>query len=94
MKLRQTGGSISAPLPREMAERLHLSAGDTALAIETDRGLLIKPCDYVTEEAPALAAEFSTDYRNTLRDRAFEKECVKKPALLDIAVDPPQKIKA
>ena len=30
-------------------------------------------------------------YRNTLRDRAFEKECAKKPALLDIAVDPPQK---
>ena len=70
VKLRQTGGSISAPLPREMAERLHLSAGDTALAIETDRGLLIKPCDPVTEEAPGLAAEFSTDYRNTLREPA------------------------
>jgi acetate kinase len=33
-------------------------------------------------------------YRNTLRDRAFEKECVKKPALLDIAVDPPQRVGA
>ncbi|MFA6434129.1 MAG: acetate kinase [Elusimicrobiales bacterium] len=33
-------------------------------------------------------------YRNTLRDRAFEKECVKKPGLLTIAIDPPQKITA
>jgi len=30
-------------------------------------------------------------YRNTLRDRAFEKECAKKPGLRDIAVNPPHK---
>ncbi len=70
VKLRQTGGCISAHLPREMAERLHLSAGDTALAIETDRGIFIKPCDPVTEEAPALAAELSANYRNALCELA------------------------
>ena len=70
VKLRQAGGSISATLPRDMAERLHLSAGDTVLAIETDRGILITPYDPQTEQALALAAEVSKKYRNALRELA------------------------
>ena len=70
LKLRQAGGSISATLPKDMAERLHLSAGDTVLAVETDRGILLTPYDPQTEEALALATKVSGKYRNALRELA------------------------
>ncbi|HEY5474106.1 MAG TPA: AbrB/MazE/SpoVT family DNA-binding domain-containing protein [Candidatus Limnocylindrales bacterium] len=70
LKLRQAGGSISATLPKDMAERLHLAAGDTVLAIETDRGILLTPYDPQTEEALAIAGRVSGKYRNALRELA------------------------
>jgi putative addiction module antidote len=70
LKLRRAGGSISATLPKDMAERLHLTAGDTVLAIETDRGILLTPYDPQTEEALAIAAQVSGKYRNALRELA------------------------
>jgi putative addiction module antidote len=70
LKLRRAGGSISATLPKDMAERLHLSAGDTVLAVETDRGILLTPYDPETEEALAVAAKVSGKYRNALRELA------------------------
>ena len=41
--LRQAGGSVSATLPKDMADRLRLEAGDRILAVETDRGILLTP---------------------------------------------------
>jgi len=70
LKLRQAGGSIAATLPKDMAERLHLAAGDTVLAIETDRGILLTPYDPETEAALAIAAEVAGTYRNALRELA------------------------
>ena len=70
LKLRQTGGSISATLPKDMAERLHLTAGDTILAIETDRGIMLTPYDPQTEEALAIASRVAGRYRNALRELA------------------------
>jgi putative addiction module antidote len=70
LKLRQAGGSISATLPKDMAERLHLRAGDSVLAIETERGILLTPYDPQIEEALGLAAEVSGTYRNALRELA------------------------
>lgn len=70
LKLRQAGGSISATLPKDMAERLHLAAGDIVLAIETDRGILLTPYDPQTEEALAIASKVAGKYRNTLRELA------------------------
>lgn len=70
LKLRRAGGSICATLPKTMAERLHLAAGDTVLAIETDRGILITPYDPQTEEALTLATEVAKKYRNALRELA------------------------
>ena len=43
--LRQAGGSVSATLPKDMADRLRLEAGDRVLAVETDRGILLTPYD-------------------------------------------------
>jgi putative addiction module antidote len=70
LKLRQAGGSIAATIPKDMAERLHLAAGDSVLAVETDQGILLTPYDAVTEEALAIAAEVSGRYRNALRKLA------------------------
>ena len=70
LKLRQAGGSISATLPKDMADRLHLAAGDTVLAIETDRGILLTPYDPQDEEALAVAAKVTGRYRNALRELA------------------------
>ena len=69
-KLRQAGGSISATLPKDMADRLHLAAGDTIFAIETDRGILLTPYDPQTEEALAIASMVAGKYRNALRELA------------------------
>ena len=70
LKLRKAGGSIAATLPKDMADRLHLAAGDTVLAVETDRGILLTPYDPDTEEALAIAAKVAGRYRNAMRELA------------------------
>lgn len=70
VKLRRAGGSIAATLPKDMADRLKLAAGDTVIAIETERGILLTPYDPETEEALALAAEVGREYRHALRELA------------------------
>lgn len=68
--LREVGGSIGATIPRDMAERLHLAAGDRLLVIETDRGILLSPYDPEVEAGIALAARAAKKYRNALRELA------------------------
>lgn len=68
LTLRQAGGSIGATLPKDMAERLHLSAGDKVLAIETEDGILLTPYDQTTERALAIATRAAKKYRNALRE--------------------------
>jgi len=64
------GGSIGATLPKDMAERLHLTVGDRVLAVETDRGILLTPYDPATERALMIAAKAARKYRNALRELA------------------------
>jgi putative addiction module antidote len=68
LKLRQAGGSVAATLPKDMADRLHLGAGDRVLAVETERGILLTPYDPAIEEALMIAARASKKYRNALRE--------------------------
>lgn len=68
--LRQAGGSIGATLPKEMAERLHLVPGDTVLAVETEKGILLTPYDVETDRAMATARRLAKKYRNALRELA------------------------
>ncbi len=70
VKLRQVGGSIGATLPKDMADRLHLSAGDRVLAVETAEGILLTPYDPTVERALALASAAAKQYRNALRELA------------------------
>ena len=68
--LRQSGGSVSATLPKDMAARLHLEAGDRVLAVETDRGILLTPYDPDVEQALTVAGRAAKKYRNALRELA------------------------
>ena len=68
--LRQAGGSVSATLPKDMADRLRLEAGDRVLAVETDRGILLTPYDPDAERALKVAARTAKKYRNALRELA------------------------
>lgn len=68
--LRQAGGSVSATLPKDMADRLRLEAGDRVLAVETDRGILLTPYDPEAERALRVAAKAAKKYRNALRELA------------------------
>lgn len=70
VNLRKAGGSVAATLPKDMADRLHLKAGDRVLAVETDKGILLTPYDPATAEALALAAKASRRYRHTLKELA------------------------
>ena len=55
VKLRQKGASVGAPLPDDMAERLHLAPGDEMLVVETAHGILLSPCDADVAEGRAIA---------------------------------------
>jgi putative addiction module antidote len=70
LKLRQAGGSVSATLPKDMADRLHLAPGDRVLAVETDQGILLTPYDPQVEQALQIAARAAKKYRNALRELA------------------------
>ena len=70
VKLRQAGGSVSATLPKGMADRLHLEAGDRVLAVETARGILLTPYDPDAEQALKVASRAAKKYRNALRELA------------------------
>ena len=65
--LRQAGVSVTAPLPKEIAERLHLGPGDRMYVIETDEGVLLTPYDPQLQEAMQAFAEVRREYRNTLK---------------------------
>ena len=68
--LRQAGGSVTATLPKDMVDRLHIGAGDTVYAIETERGVLLTPYDPDFDEAMQAFDEVRRQYRNTLRKLA------------------------
>jgi putative addiction module antidote len=70
LKLRQAGGSVAATLPKDMAARLHLGAGDRVFAVETERGILLTPYEPGMEEALAIAGRAARKYRNALRELA------------------------
>ncbi len=75
VKLRRMGGSVgtSATLPKDMAERLHLEAGDVVLAVETEDGILLTAYDPDVEDGLAGRGHGRGDqrqYRKALRELA------------------------
>lgn len=66
--LRQVGGSIGATLPKDMADRLHVGAGDEVFVIETQQCILITPYDPTFDRAMAAYKRTAAKYRNALRE--------------------------
>ncbi len=70
VRLRKMGGSIGATLPKDMAARLHLDAGDEVFVVETEQGLLITPYDPTFEQAMIAYRRGAKKYKNALRELA------------------------
>lgn len=68
--VRQTGTSVSATIPREMAERLHIERGDRVFAVETEDGILLTPYDPTIDKAMAAYHWVAKQYRGALRELA------------------------
>ncbi len=68
--LRQMGGSIGATLPKDFADRLHLSVGDEVFVVETDQGILLTPFNPAFEKAMSAYQRGAKKYRNALRELA------------------------
>jgi len=67
VKLRKMGGSVGATLPKDLADRLHLDAGDEVFVVATEDGLLITPYDPTFAKAMATYRRGARKYRNALR---------------------------
>ena len=70
LKMRQTGGSVSATIPKEMAERFQIEAGDEVFAVETEGGILLTPYDPDFAKAMKVYEAGARKYRNALRTLA------------------------
>lgn len=70
LTLRRTGGSVSATLPKEIAERLRVTAGDQLFAVEVEEGLLLTPYDPNFAKTLEVYGRAAKKYRNALRELA------------------------
>lgn len=70
IKIRRSGGSMSATLPKEYMERLHLQEGDRAFVTETSEGILITPYDPEFAKAMKIYERGARKYRDALKELA------------------------
>lgn len=70
VRLRRAGGSVSATLPKEMADRLNIGPGDDVFAIETSDGILLTPYEEATLQAVQSGRRVAKRYRPALRELA------------------------
>jgi putative addiction module antidote len=68
--LRKMGGSVGATLPKDLAERMHVQAGDEVFVVETDQGVLLTPYDPEFRRAMIAYERTASKYRNALRELA------------------------
>lgn len=68
--LRQSGGSVSATIPKELTRRFYLEPGDRIQAIETEDGILLTPFDPTIQKALSLASEAAKQFQPALRELA------------------------
>lgn len=70
IKLRQSGGSISATLPREITNLLHLEVGDSVYAAVEEGRIILAPHDPKTEAVLQATRETIREYRDALHELA------------------------
>jgi antitoxin MazE len=65
--VRQTGTSVSATIPRDMADRLHIGVGDNLFAVETEDGVLLTPYDPTIDRAMVAYDRAAKRFREAFR---------------------------
>ncbi len=70
IRIRRSGGSLSATLPKEYVEHFQLAEGDKVFVIQTDKGILITPYDPGFEKAMEVYKRGARKYRDALRELA------------------------
>lgn len=70
LKVRKVGNSLGATIPQEVAQRLHLAAGDTLYLTEAPGGYRLTPYDPEFERQMEAARRIMKKRRNALRELA------------------------
>lgn len=70
IKIRRSGGSLSATLPKEYVDHFHLAEGDRVFAVQTEKGILITPYDPEFEQAMKVYERGARKYRDALNELA------------------------
>ena len=70
LKVRKVGNSLGATLPREVALRLNVAAGDSLYLTETADGYLLTPYDPEFSRQMEAARSVMKRRRNVLRELA------------------------
>jgi len=70
IKLRRSGGSLTATLPKDIVEHFHLEEGDRAFIVETPEGILITPYDPEFAQALKVYRRGARKYRDAFRELA------------------------
>ena len=68
--LRQAGGSVTATIPKDMADRHHLAVGEEVFAVETSEGVMFTAYDQTFERTMQVFERGARKYRNALRELA------------------------
>lgn len=68
--MRRAGGSVTVTIPKDIADRHHMAAGEVGFAIETERGVLLTAYDPAFEKAMRVYERGARRYRNALRELA------------------------
>jgi putative addiction module antidote len=64
------GGSVGATIPRDIAECLHVQAGDEIFVVEQEDGILLTPYDPQFQKAMDAYRRTASKFRNALRELA------------------------
>ena len=70
LKVRKIGNSVGVVLPKEVASRLRVTAGDQLFVSETPNGIELSPYDPEFEADMELAREIMRKRRAVLRELA------------------------
>ena len=68
--MRRAGKSVTVTIPKDMAERYHMSAGEEGFVIETDQGISITAFDPAFAKAIEVYERGAHRYRSALRELA------------------------
>lgn len=66
--MRQAGGSVSATIPKDLADQYKLTAGDEVFVVETEGGILLTPYDPDFADAMRVYRKGAKKYQNALRE--------------------------